>query len=329
MTRQTKLTKAARGRDCQVRLPGCPGDTETVVLAHYRLSGICGTGMKPPDLIGAWACEYCHSLSDGRTNRNTLGMSYDEIRLYNHALTPAEVAANFTAGPDSIVTPPEPVPAPVPDHLWTFTETAASEVSTGRTFTDSLGGVVATLRGHGGSLDGSSLVLPGSSTGNQSAASISAYLDLPNGLISAQNSISLEAWAAPLASRFYQRLFDFGRSNLTSPGAEPGEIIDGAGAPGAFAGYDNLVLSLNVGGNLGNHRLEGQIDNGAVIYSDTPADTVPGTVYHYVLTVTDGAGIYEASGCQAKWFRNGVPQNSLDLPLRISIKVFRQEYTSR
>ena len=83
MTRQTKLTKAARGRDCQVRLPGCPGDNETVVLAHYRLAGICGAGMKPPDLIGAWACEYCHSLSDGRTNRNTLGMSYDEIRLYH------------------------------------------------------------------------------------------------------------------------------------------------------------------------------------------------------------------------------------------------------
>ena len=83
MTRQTKLTKAARGRECQIRLPGCPGDTETVVLAHYRLAGICGTGMKPPDLIGAWGCDYCHGFCDGRTNRSLLGMTYDDIRLYH------------------------------------------------------------------------------------------------------------------------------------------------------------------------------------------------------------------------------------------------------
>ena len=42
MSKQTKLTKAARGRDCQVRLPGCPNNTETTVLAHYRLAGTCG-----------------------------------------------------------------------------------------------------------------------------------------------------------------------------------------------------------------------------------------------------------------------------------------------
>lgn len=36
--RQTKLTKAARGRECQVRIPGvCNGNPETTVLAHYRL----------------------------------------------------------------------------------------------------------------------------------------------------------------------------------------------------------------------------------------------------------------------------------------------------
>lgn len=57
--RQTKLTRAARGRDCTVRLPGCPNNTETTVLAHYRLAGTCGVGMKPNDLQGAWACDYC------------------------------------------------------------------------------------------------------------------------------------------------------------------------------------------------------------------------------------------------------------------------------
>lgn len=65
--RQSKLTKAARGRECQVRIPGvCNGDPETTVLAHYRMAGTCGVGSKPNDLQGAWACSSCHDVCDGR-----------------------------------------------------------------------------------------------------------------------------------------------------------------------------------------------------------------------------------------------------------------------
>lgn len=65
--RQTKLTKAARGRDCQVRVPSvCNGDPETTVLAHYRLAGTSGMGCKPNDFQGAWACSACHDYVDGR-----------------------------------------------------------------------------------------------------------------------------------------------------------------------------------------------------------------------------------------------------------------------
>ncbi len=242
--------------------------------------------------------------------------SYDELRIYNNALTAAEVSANFSSGPDNIG---PPVPPPAPDHLWTFTEQASSSVGSGRTFTDSVGGAVATLRGNGGNLTGTSVTLPGITTGNQNAAAISAYLDLPNGLISAQPSISVEAWATPLSSKNYQRLFDFGRCSVTSGvGAAAGEILDGTAAPGNYAGWDNLVLSLNVGGALGTHRLEGQINNGAVIFSDTTAATTAGTQYHYVLTVTGGAGSYGAAGCQAKWFRNGIIQNTLDLAFHLT-----------
>jgi len=49
-----------------VRLPGC-GDSSTVVLAHFRLAGLCGTSSKPDDLLGAWCCFNCHNLVDGRT----------------------------------------------------------------------------------------------------------------------------------------------------------------------------------------------------------------------------------------------------------------------
>jgi hypothetical protein len=74
------LRKEAKGRGCMVRLPGiCNFNSETVVLAHIRLAGVSGMGMKSPDLIGAWACSACHDELDGRTHKS--GMTHDELRL--------------------------------------------------------------------------------------------------------------------------------------------------------------------------------------------------------------------------------------------------------
>lgn len=61
------LRKLARGKPCMVRLPNiCNGDSATTVLAHYRMAGTCGGGMKPDDWQGAWACSNCHDAIDGR-----------------------------------------------------------------------------------------------------------------------------------------------------------------------------------------------------------------------------------------------------------------------
>jgi hypothetical protein len=77
------LRKEAKGRGCMVRLPGiCNFNSETVVLAHIRLAGVSGMGMKSPDLIGAWACSACHDEIDGRTNRS--GLTRDELRLAHY-----------------------------------------------------------------------------------------------------------------------------------------------------------------------------------------------------------------------------------------------------
>jgi hypothetical protein len=62
----SKLRKAARGMPCLVRLPGCDGGGETTVLAHYRLAGTCGMGMKPDDEQGAHCCAKCHDIVDAR-----------------------------------------------------------------------------------------------------------------------------------------------------------------------------------------------------------------------------------------------------------------------
>lgn len=63
----TDLRKLAKGQDCMIRIPGvCNHNPETTVLAHYRMAGTCGTGMKPPDTLGAWACSSCHDFVDRR-----------------------------------------------------------------------------------------------------------------------------------------------------------------------------------------------------------------------------------------------------------------------
>lgn len=74
------LRKIARGQPCLVRLPGCTGGGEDTVLAHYRLAGLCGVGMKPDDLAcGAWCCDNCHAICDGR--KRLEGYSKTDIRL--------------------------------------------------------------------------------------------------------------------------------------------------------------------------------------------------------------------------------------------------------
>ena len=63
MAKQTKLTKSARGQDCQVRIPGvCRFNPETVLLAHLNGGGM---SMKHADIHGAYACLDCHKVLDG------------------------------------------------------------------------------------------------------------------------------------------------------------------------------------------------------------------------------------------------------------------------
>ncbi len=73
------LRKAARGRECTVRIPGiCCFNPDTSVLAHYRMSDTCGTGCKPNDQQAAIACNCCHDAIDGRIKTD---YSREELRL--------------------------------------------------------------------------------------------------------------------------------------------------------------------------------------------------------------------------------------------------------
>ncbi|WP_168404776.1 DUF1364 domain-containing protein [Erwinia amylovora] len=80
MSRSVNLRKKARGRECQVRIPGyCNGNPETSVLAHCRMAATCGTGYKPDDQQAAIACNGCHDVIDVRTK--TPDHTHDELRL--------------------------------------------------------------------------------------------------------------------------------------------------------------------------------------------------------------------------------------------------------
>lgn len=63
----SKITKAARGKPCTLRVSGYGGcsDPETVVFCHAP-SNANGMGMKSPDWWGAFGCQRCHDIIDGR-----------------------------------------------------------------------------------------------------------------------------------------------------------------------------------------------------------------------------------------------------------------------
>ena len=62
----SKLTKAARGQECQVQLyPYCNENPETVIFAHAP-SEDKGWSIKSQDFWGSFCCSACHDILDGR-----------------------------------------------------------------------------------------------------------------------------------------------------------------------------------------------------------------------------------------------------------------------
>lgn len=60
------LRDLARNQPCYLRLPGCSHDPAKTVLAHLRIGGIAGVGIKSPDICGLPLDDFCHSVVDGR-----------------------------------------------------------------------------------------------------------------------------------------------------------------------------------------------------------------------------------------------------------------------
>lgn len=75
--KQTKITKSAKGEECQIRIYGhCNGQRKTVVFCH---AGGGGMAAKSSDAHGAYGCSGCHDVVDGRVKSN---YSRVEIKLW-------------------------------------------------------------------------------------------------------------------------------------------------------------------------------------------------------------------------------------------------------
>jgi len=77
------LRTFARGKDCQLRIYGvCNYDSATTVLAHIRLGGVAGMGLKPPDMAAVLACSKCHDVIDGREKTDLTRTQLDSHILH-------------------------------------------------------------------------------------------------------------------------------------------------------------------------------------------------------------------------------------------------------
>ncbi|RYD21869.1 MAG: LamG domain-containing protein, partial [Verrucomicrobiaceae bacterium] len=207
------------------------------------------------------------------------------VRIHSGALSHAQVRANYEAERGEF---PPLVGKPLqqsPMHRFSFSLPAA-DAPDGTTVVDSVGGLLATVRGNGAKFTGRALQLPG---GPSTSA---AYIDLPNGLISSRENLSIEFWETQSALRDWCRILSIGTN-------QSGEI---PGPGGRFSGSETLTLFGNVGATPCNRfaRSEGRYPNGGP--DRNPAeypDEEYGKQFHQVIT-------YDKVLKEWHWYRDGV-----------------------
>ena len=173
-------------------------------------------------------------------------------------------------------------------HRYSFNDPAGD--ATGATLVDSVGGANGTVLGAGAFFTGTGLDLPGGASATQ------AYGDLPNGLISSKNAVTIEGWVTiDSTDQGWARIFDFGSSALAE--------VTGPGGGGE--GSDYLFLSATVGGDYNAQRVEVRNEDpagGGIFTFDSNATTTIGTPVHFAVTWEDtGVGTSKIN-----YWRDGV-----------------------
>lgn len=81
-----------KGQMCQIRVDGCTG--KAIELAHLRMPGVTGTGLKSKDWLGAWACRSCHNKTESNPNMREAffeGMARTQDQLMKQGLIEIKV----------------------------------------------------------------------------------------------------------------------------------------------------------------------------------------------------------------------------------------------
>jgi autotransporter-associated beta strand protein len=202
---------------------------------------------------------------------------------------------------------------------WAFTNAPGSAPASTTNF-DLISAAPAIVRGNGATYTGNALRIPGGTTGDVAMNSMSAYIDLPNGIISSQTNVTIEIWATPLSAPNWARIFDFGRPVQAGDGlGASGEYTGtpGTAAPGTTQSYDDIMLSAAIGTDITKQRFEAKI-GGAATNVDANLATTAGVQHHYAITFTDGAGLYSASGGRWQWYRDGDAVTYLDVNFHLA-----------
>jgi len=168
----------------------------------------------------------------------------DSLRIYGRVLTDSEVAKLARVHPSLA-------------HRWNFNADA----------TDSIGTAHGELRG-GSTVTNGAVALDG----------VTGHLNLPNNLISANDSVTVETWVTDLGSGPWARIFDFGNST----GGEDFAIgLATSGTRCSFLSSPSGFISLRgaytiTGGGAGEQLLE---------HAGAP---LPNNVLQHVVWTTDG-----------------------------------------
>jgi autotransporter-associated beta strand protein len=205
---------------------------------------------------------------------------------------------------------------------WSFTNAPGAAPASTTNF-DLISGAPAIVRGNGATYTGNALRIPGGTSGNVAMNSMSAYVDLPNGIISSQTNITIEIWATPLApiEPNWARIMDFGRTTQAGDGlGAAGEYTGTPGtvAPGTTSSLDDITLSAAIGTNITQQRFEAKLA-GVATTLDANLATTPGVQHHYAITFTDGAGAAGTNGGRWQWFRDGDPVAFLDISNHLAV----------
>ena len=279
---------------------------KTIMLHNY-----CGGGTASPYFYSnpnLW-WNGVHMTGDGATTCSSAGNTQPNFGdsaygISSHCQSMADTTARV-------------VYAPVLSNAiyhWCFTNAPGAAVA-GTTNRDLISGAPAIVRGNGATYTGGALRIPGGTTGNVAMNSMSAYIDLPNGIISSQTNVTIEIWATPLSAPNWARILDFGRTTQGGDvGGSSGEWsgLPGTAAPGTTSSSDDIMLSAAIGTAINQQRFEAKL-NGTAVTLDSALATTAGVQHHYAITFTDGAGTNGSSGGRWQWYRDGDAVGFLDV----------------